>query len=160
MTEDDKLDLRQGLGRFATGVTVVTCLGDKGPCGITANSFSSVSLDPPLVLWNIAKVSNSLRAYLAAEHFAINVLGAGQRDLSHHFAQSDHTVFNGIEYTVSEHGVPILPGTIACFECRTHEIHECGDHFIIVGEIDKFRSDDREPLLFYSGDYHQLAEKP
>ena len=160
MTEDDKLDLRQSLGRFATGVTVVTCLGDKGPCGITANSFSSVSLDPPLVLWNIAKVSNSLRAYLAAERFAINVLGAAQSDLSHHFAQSDHTVFNGIEYTVSEHGVPILPGTIACFECRTHEIHDCGDHFIIIGEVDQFRSDDGEPLLFYGGDYHQLAGKP
>ena len=143
MTQDDKLDLRQSLGRFATGVTVVTCPGDKGPCGITANSFSSVSLDPPLVLWNIAKVSNSLQAYLAAEHFAINVLGAAQSDLSHHFAQSDHTVFKGIEYTVSEHGVPILPGTIACFECRTHEVHDCGDHFIIVGEIEKFRSDDR-----------------
>lgn len=160
MTEDDKLDLRQSLGRFATGVTVVTCMGDKGPCGITANSFSSVSLDPPLVLWNIAKVSNSLRAYLAAERFAINVLGSEQRDLSDHFAQSDHTVFNGIEYSVSEHGVPILPGTIACFECRTREVHDCGDHFIIIGEIEKFRSDDREPLLFYGGDYHQRIIKP
>jgi flavin reductase (DIM6/NTAB) family NADH-FMN oxidoreductase RutF len=160
VTEDDKLDLRQSLGRFATGVTVVTCMGDKGPCGITANSFSSVSLDPPLVLWNIAKVSNSLRAYLAAERFAINVLGSEQRDLSDHFAQSDHTVFNGIEYSVSEHGVPILPGTIACFECRTREVHDCGDHFIIIGEIEKFRSDDREPLLFYGGDYHQRIIKP
>ncbi len=160
MTEDDQLDLRQSLGRFATGVTVVTCLGDKGPCGITANSFSSVSLDPPLVLWNIAKVSHSLRAYLAAEHFAINVLGADQRDLSHHFAQSDHTVFRGIEYTVSEHGVPILPGTIACFECRTHEIHDCGDHHIVIGEIQRFRSHDGEPLLFFRGDYHELVEKP
>lgn len=158
MTEDDKLDLRQSLGRFATGVTVVTCMGDKGPCGITANSFSSVSLDPPLVLWNIAKVSNSLRAYLAAERFAINVLGSEQRDLSDHFAQSDHTVFNGIEYSVSEHGVPILPGTIACFECRTHEVHDCGDHFIIIGEIEKFRSDDREPLLFYGGEYRRVQE--
>ena len=158
MTEDDKRDLRQSLGRFATGVTVVTCLGDKGPCGITANSFSSVSLDPPLVLWNIAKVSNSLRAYLAAEHFAINVLNAHQSDLSHHFAQSDHTVFNGIEYTVSQHGVPILPDTIACFECRTHEVHDCGDHFIIIGEIENFRSDDREPLLFYGGEYRRVRD--
>ena len=158
MTEDDKRDLRQSLGRFATGVTVVTCLGDKGPCGITANSFSSVSLDPPLVLWNIAKVSNSLRAYLAAEHFAINVLNAHQSDLSHHFAQSDHTVFNGIEYTVSQHGVPILPDTIACFECRTHEVHDCGDHFIIIGEVEDFRSDDREPLLFYGGEYRRVRD--
>ena len=159
MTDDDKLDLRRSLGRFATGVTVVTCLGDKGPCGITANSFSSVSLEPPLVLWNIAKVSNSLRAYLAAERFAINVLGADQRDISHHFAQSDHTVFNGIEYSVSEHGVPVLPGTIACFECRTFETHDCGDHFIIVGEIERFESNDGEPLLFFGSDYQRLAGK-
>jgi flavin reductase (DIM6/NTAB) family NADH-FMN oxidoreductase RutF len=159
VTQDDKLDLRQSLGRFATGVTVVTCLGDQGPCGITANSFSSVSLDPPLILWNIAKVSNSLRAYLAAEHFAINVLNTDQSDLSHHFAQSDHTVFEGIEYAVSEHGVPVLPDTVACFECHTHEIHECGDHFIIVGEVDSFRSDDLEPLLFYGGEYRKVSDK-
>ena len=159
MTEDDQYDLRQALGRFATGVTVVTCLGDKGPCGITANSFSSVSLDPPLILWNIAKVSNSLRAYLAAEHFAINVLGAGQRDLSHHFAQSDHTVFKGIEYSVSEHGVPMLPDTIASFECRTYEIHDCGDHFIIIGEVERFDSSDGDPLLFFGGDYHLRGDK-
>ena len=159
MTEDDQFDLRQALGRFATGVTVVTCLGDKGPCGITANSFSSVSLDPPLILWNIAKVSNSLRAYLAAEHFAINVLGADQRDLSHHFAQSDHTVFKGIEYSVSEHGVPMLPDTIASFECRTHEIHDCGDHFIIIGEVERFDSSDGDPLLFFGGDYHLRGNK-
>jgi len=154
VTEDDKLDLRRSLGRFATGVTVVTCAGDKGACGITANSFSSVSLDPPLVLWNIAKVSNSLRSYLAAEYFAINVLGANQRHLSRHFAQSDHTIFRDVEHTTSERGVPILPGTIACFECRTFEIHDCGDHYIIIGEIERFRSNDEEPLVFYGGQYH------
>ena len=159
MTEDDQFDLRQTLGRFASGVTVVTCLGDKGPCGITANSFSSVSLDPPLILWNIAKVSNSLRAYLAAEHFAINVLGADQRELSHHFAQSDHTVFKGIEYFVSEHGVPMLPGAIASFECRTRETHDCGDHFIIIGEVERFASNDGDPLLFFGGDYHLRGDK-
>ncbi|MDJ0905675.1 MAG: flavin reductase family protein [Woeseiaceae bacterium] len=159
MTEDDQLDLRQTLGRFATGVTVVTCLGDKGPCGITANSFSSVSLDPPLILWNIAKVSNSLRAYLAAGHFAINVLGADQRELSHHFAQSDHTVFKGVEYSVSEHGVPLLPDTIASFECRTRETHDCGDHFIIIGEVERFDSNDGDPLLFFGGDYRLCGNK-
>ncbi len=159
MTEDDQLDLRQALGRFATGVTVVTCLGDKGPCGITANSFSSVSLDPPLILWNIAKVSNSLRAYLAAGHFAINVLGADQRELSHHFAQSDHTVFKGVEYSVSEHGVPLLPDTIASFECRTRETHDCGDHYIIIGEVERFDSNDGDPLLFFGGDYRLCGNK-
>jgi len=146
-------DLRECLGRFATGVTVVTCRGSEGPCGITANSFSSVSLEPPLVLWNIAKVSNSLQAYLDAKYFAINVLAAGQQELSSHFAQSDHTVFNGIDYDTSDRGVPLLPDSVARFECRTHQVHDCGDHYIIVGEVESYRSDEREPLLFYNGRY-------
>ncbi len=150
--------LRQSLGRFATGVTVVTCLGSEGPCGITANSFSSVSLDPPLVLWNIAKVSNSLQAYLDAEYFAINVLSAEQQPLSAHFALSDHTLFNGIDFEDSARGVPILPGTIACFECRTHTVHECGDHYIIVGEVETHRSSGGQPLLFCGGQYLAVAD--
>lgn len=150
--------LRQSLGRFATGVTVVTCLGSEGPCGITANSFSSVSLDPPLVLWNIAKVSNSLQAYLDAEYFAINVLSTEQQPLSAHFAMSDHTLFNGIDFEDSARGVPILPGTIACFECRTHAVHECGDHYIIIGAVEKHRSNDGQPLLFCGGRYGTVAD--
>ena len=157
MTEEEVLDLRQALGKFATGVTVVTCHGAKGPCGITANSFSSVSLEPPLVLWNIAKVSHSLRAYLDAEYFAINVLAAGQQELSSHFAQSDHTVFNGIDYDTSDRGVPLLPDSVARFECRTHQVHDCGDHYIIVGEVDSYRSNEREPLLFYNGRYASVS---
>lgn len=150
--------LRQALGRFVTGVTVVTCQGSEGPCGITANSFSSVSLEPPLVLWNIAKVSNSLQAYLDAEFFAINVLGAGQQSLSAHFALSDHTVFDGVDFEASDKGVPILPGSVACFECRTQQIHDCGDHYIIVGEVERHRSDDGPPLLFFGGQYTVIAD--
>ena len=123
----DSSSFRQCLGRFATGVTVVTCCdADGNPCGITANSFSSVSLDPPLVLWNIAKVSNSLEAYLDAQHFVINVLAEDQRQQSDHFARSDHTLFDGIEYTPGNDGAPVLPDTLATFECRTHAIHDCG----------------------------------
>jgi flavin reductase (DIM6/NTAB) family NADH-FMN oxidoreductase RutF len=157
VTEEEVLDLRRALGKFATGVTVVTCHGAKGPCGITANSFSSVSLEPPLVLWNIAKVSHSLQAYLDAEYFAINVLAAGQQALSSHFAQSDHTVFSGIDYDTSEHGVPLIPDSVACFECRTHQLHDCGDHHIIIGVVERFRSNAGQPLLFYNGDYTLLA---
>jgi flavin reductase (DIM6/NTAB) family NADH-FMN oxidoreductase RutF len=156
MSRSELFDLRQCLGKFATGVTVVTCRGSAGPCGITANSFSSVSLQPPLLLWNIAKVSNSLQAYLDAEHFAVNVLGAGQRALSSHFAQSDHTLFDNVEYELSANGVPLLPATVACFECRTHQIHECGDHYIIIGEVEKYRSDDGSPLLFFDGQYSAI----
>ena len=150
-------DLRQCLGRFATGVTVVTCADAKGgPCGITANSFSSVSLEPPLVLWNIAKVSNSLQAYLGAKHFAFNILGEDQQDVSDHFARTDHTRFSGIDYSLSGEGVPLLADTIAALECRTHEIHDCGDHYIIIGEVIRFDSRDGKPLIFANGGYTQL----
>jgi len=155
----DTKAFRQCLGKFATGVTVVTCCDSDGnPCGITANSFSSVSLDPPLVLWNIAKVSNSLNAYLAAEYFAINVLAADQQDVSSHFAKSDHTVFRDIPHTLSDNGAPLLPGTLASFECRTYDIHDCGDHHIVIGEVQAFRANENNPLLFYSGAYRTIGE--
>ncbi|NCF25209.1 MAG: flavin reductase [Gammaproteobacteria bacterium] len=154
MDIESELELRRSLGRFATGVTVVTCCAADGrPCGITANSFSSVSLDPPLVLWNIAKVSNSLQAYLDAEYFAIHVLTAGQQYMAEHFARTDHTRFNGIEHRISEQGVPILPGVLARFDCRTREIHEGGDHHIIVGEVEAHTAKDGAPLLFFGGEY-------
>jgi 3-hydroxy-9,10-secoandrosta-1,3,5(10)-triene-9,17-dione monooxygenase reductase component len=148
---------RQCLGKFATGVTVVTCCdADSNPYGITANSFSSVSLEPPLVLWNIAKVSNSLQAYLDAEHFAINVLAEDQQQLSVHFARADHTLFQGIDYSLTDEGAPLLSGTLATFECRTHATHDCGDHFIIVGEVTGFMSGDGDPLLFFGGGYRKI----
>ena len=154
MDTDSELGLRRSLGRFATGVTVVTCCAPDGrACGITANSFSSVSLDPPLVLWNIAKVSNSLDAYLAAEHFAIHVLKADQQYMAEHFARTDHTRYNGIEHEISGRNVPILPGVLARFDCRTREIHEGGDHYIIVGEVEAHTAVDDSPLLFFSGEY-------
>ena len=155
----DTTALRACLGQFATGVTVVTCCDKDGnPCGITANSFSSVSLEPPLVLWNIAKVSNSLEAYLEARHFAINVLTAEQRDVSEHFARSDHTRFQGVDYSLSADGAPILADTLAVFECRTHEIHDCGDHFIIIGEVTALDSSDHDPLLFFGSDYRTIGD--
>lgn len=155
----DSKAFRQCLGKFATGVMVVTCSDQDGhPCGITANSFSSVSLDPALVLWNIAKVSNSLNAYLDADFFAINVLAEDQQDVSTHFARTDHTLFDDVEFTLSEDGAPLLPGTIATFECRTHTIHDCGDHYIIIGEVDRFRAEDGKPLLFYGGGYRSIRD--
>ena len=155
MDIDAELALRRSLGRFATGVTVVTCCAPDGrPCGITANSFSSVSLDPPLVLWNIAKVSNSLQAFLDAQHFAIHVLTAEQQHLAEHFARTDHTRYNGIEHRISAQKVPIIPGVLARFDCRTHEIHGGGDHYIIVGEVEAHTAADGAPLLFFAGEYN------
>ncbi len=155
----DTKAFRQCLGKFATGVAVVTCNdGDGHPCGITANSFSSVSLEPPLVLWNIAKVSNSLDAYLDAKYFAINILSIEQEDISTHFARSDHTLFDDIEYLTSADGVPLLTDTLASFECRTHEVHDCGDHYIIIGEVTRFAAGDQDPLLFFDGAYNRIGD--
>lgn len=154
MDIETELALRRSLGHFATGVTVVTCCAPDGrACGITANSFSAVSLEPPLVLWNIAKVSNSLHAYLDAEYFAIHVLKAEQQYVAEHFARTDHTRYNGIEHTISEQNVPILPGVLARFDCRTQEILEGGDHHIIIGKVQAHTASDGAPLLFFGGEY-------
>lgn len=156
-TDSASRQLRECLGRFATGVTVVTCVdASSTPCGITANSFSSVSLEPPLVLWNIAKVSQSIDAYLDAEYFGVNVLAADQQTVSVHFAQSQHNLYAGIEYHLTDRDVPRLDGTLAWFECRTHEIHDGGDHFIIVGEVVDFETAEGDPLLFFRGGYTGL----
>ena len=154
---DQPKPFRNCLGKFTTGVTVITCADDDGrPYGITVNSFSSVSLSPRLILWNIAKVSNSLDAFLGAEHFAINILARDQEHLSAHFAKSDHSIFDGIEYQRSQHDVPLIPHSLACFECRTYQIHECGDHHIIIGEVERFESRDAEPLVFFGGKYRSI----
>ena len=151
--------LRQCLSRFATGVTVVTCSDAAGnPYGITANSFSSVSLDPPLVLWNIAKISNSLQAYLDAKEFAFHVLTADQEAIANHFAQTDHSRFEGIEYEFSPSGVPLLPDVLARIDCRTAEILEGGDHHIIIGEIVNFVFGDGDPLLFFGSEYRRIGK--
>ena len=154
----DSRKFRDCLGRFTTGVTVITCQDAGGtPCGITANSFSSVSLDPPLVLWNIAKVSQSLDAYLAATYFGINVLSADQRSIAEHFALSRHDLYADIPHRPSTYGAPKLAETLAWFECRTWQIHDCGDHYVIIGEVIDFRTDNGHPLVFYSGAYRALT---
>lgn len=156
---ETELALRRSLGCFATGVTVITCCAPDGrACGITANSFSSVSLDPPLVLWNIARVSNSLQAYLEAETFAIHVLKSDQQPLAEHFARPIHTVFDGVDYEISADNVPILQDSLARFDCRTDTIHESGDHYIIVGEVLNHVRAEGEPLLFYGGNYRRFQE--
>lgn len=99
-----------------------------------------------------------MQAYLNAQYFAINVLASHQHALSAHFAQSDHTLFDSVEYTMSGNGVPLLPNSLATFECRTHQTYDCGDHHIIVGEVLNLASDAGDPLLFYRGEYRELRE--
>lgn len=157
--EESLLAFRACLGQFATGVTVVTCAAaDGSPRGITANSFSSVSLEPPLVLWNIAKVSQSLQDFLDARHFAIHVLAERQQPLAAHFARSDHTLFDSVDIGRSAEGVPLLADCLAVFECTTHQIHDAGDHHIIIGHVERFSWHRSEPLLFFSGRYRGLGD--
>ena len=145
---------RNALGSFATGVTIVTTLGaDGADVGMTANSFNSVSLDPPMILWSLAKTSTCFEAFMQAEHFAVHILSVEQEGLSGRFARSGTDRFAGLALERGEGGVPMLPGCAARFQCRTAYRHEGGDHIIIVGEVARFDHDGHAPLAFHGGRY-------
>ena len=154
----DARALRGALGAFATGVTVITTRDAAGePVGNTASSFNSVSLDPPLILWSLRKSAYSYKTFLAAGHFAVNVLADDQEPLSVRFAQTSVNKWEGVEYETSSTGLPLLPGAIAVFECKSAYTYQGGDHVIIVGEVLRCRHDpDRKPLIFWRGNYHNL----
>ena len=147
---DDPRAFRTALGRFATGVTVVTALSHEGPIGITANSFSSVSLDPALVLWSPAKASSRHDAFVAAQHFAVHVLGAEQRPICDAFVRSKFG-FEGLSVISNRDNVPIIAGCLATFECKLSVVHDAGDHSIVIGEVERARERSGEPLIFASG---------
>ena len=150
----DSRQLRNALGRFPTGVTVITTRGPGGKReGLTANSFAALSLDPPLVLWSIVRKSASLPGFLAAGHFAINVLASNQSDLSHRFATPSDDKFSGLELREGFGGSPLLPGTLASFECKTEQTIEGGDHVLFVGRVQRIRYRNGEPLIFNAGKY-------
>jgi flavin reductase (DIM6/NTAB) family NADH-FMN oxidoreductase RutF len=148
--------LRDALGRFATGVTVVTIATAGDPMGITANSFASVSLDPPLVLWSPAKSSSRFAYFAEAPFFAIHILPADQAELSARFARGG-LGFDGLNITLNEAGVPLLPGTLARFECAHHAAHEGGDHRIVVGRVYRVTTGEGEPLLFNCGGFGRFS---
>jgi flavin reductase (DIM6/NTAB) family NADH-FMN oxidoreductase RutF len=147
---------RDALGRFATGVTVVTIAGPDGPMGFTANSFASLSLDPALVLWSPAKASQRYPFYAAARHYAIHVLGQDQADMPARFSRGGPG-FQGLDWQSNAEGVPILPGAIARFECAQHATHDGGDHLIIVGQVLRLALEEGEPLVFAKGRYGQFT---
>ena len=152
---------RNALGAFATGVTIVTTRGHDGqPVGVTASSFNSVSLDPPLVLWSLAKSSRSHDDFCEGDHFAIHVLAAHQDELSGRFARSGQDKFSGIEWRAGEGASPILPEYAALLQCRTRHRYDGGDHVILVGEVLAFERSDHPPLLFHSGRYAETRERP
>lgn len=150
----DARQLRNALGRFPTGVTVITARGPDGKLeGLTANSFSALSLDPPLVLWSINRNSQSLPGFLESGYFAINVLRAGQSGLSHHFATPRANKFEGVAFEDGLGGSPLLGGVLARFECQTTTTIEGGDHLLFVGRVHKISYAEGEPLIFNAGCY-------
>ncbi|MGE0272585.1 MAG: flavin reductase family protein [Alphaproteobacteria bacterium] len=155
----DQRSLRNALGCFATGVTVITGCGVDGSLlGFTANSFNSVSLEPPLVLFSLDKRANSLGAFFESHHFAVNVLADDQRALSGNFARPHPDKWNNIAYTTWETGCPILIGALASFECHTRERYDGGDHVIFVGEVQHMATDpSKKPLLYFRGAYGKLS---
>ncbi|WP_159917689.1 flavin reductase family protein [Pantoea sp. 18069] len=156
----DAKAFRAALGTFATGVTVITAVGRNGePIGLTANSFNSVSLDPPLVLWSLARKAFSLQDFVAARHWAVHVLSAEQEGISNQFARGGQDKFAGVACVPSEHGVPLLQRCAARFECTTTFQYEGGDHIIFVGEVTQFEKNAHPPLVFHAGKYALAACK-
>lgn len=152
-------DFRAALGLFATGITIITTRTPEGvPVGLTINSFNSVSLDPPLVLWSLGLKAGSLPVFSTVSHYAIHVLHAGQRDLSERFASKGDR-FAGLVLHDGLGGVPLLEGCAAVFECRQRSRYVEGDHVILVGEVERCSSSaGAQPLIFHGGRYY--AELP
>jgi flavin reductase (DIM6/NTAB) family NADH-FMN oxidoreductase RutF len=154
-------DFRDAVGWFPTGVTVMTARSADGSlCGVTANSFASVSLDPPLVLWSLDKRSPSGAGFAAAGHFAVNILAQDQQALSARFATSGSDKWCGIAHVIWQTGAPILPGSLANLDCRIEAMYDGGDHLIFVGRVLRLESRTHgEPLLFSRGSYRALGER-
>lgn len=150
----DSRQFRDALGSFATGVTIATTTGpDDGPIGVTASSFNSVSIEPPLVLWSLAKSSLSRPAFCDSGHFAVHILSADQDDLADRFARTGEDKFGDLNWTKGALGSPVLDHYAAKFECRTQHQYDGGDHIIMVGEVVGFDTRDEAPLLFHGGRY-------
>jgi len=149
-------EFRLALGMFATGVTIVTARTGEGQVvGLTANSFNSVSLSPPLVLWSLARAAASMPAFAAGSHYAINVLAADQRDLAERFAARGTDRFSGVTFDTGAGGAPLLHGAAASFECFNRSRYEEGDHVIFVGEVERCsHRAGASPLLFHGGRYY------
>ena len=160
MKNPDNTALRRALGQFATGITVVTARGSDGTlAGLTVNSFASVSLDPPLVLWSLSSHSPSRPVFETCSHYAINVLAEDQADLSRRFAASGTDKFAGLAWLSGAGGAPLLEGCCARFECCNETRHEGGDHSIFVGRVEHHEClgpQDR-PLLYHAGRYRRIA---
>ncbi len=149
---------RRTCARFATGITVITARDENGhPHGMTVNSFSSVSLDPPLVMVSIDLRNAILGHFLTSPHFAVNVLAEDQEGLSRRFASASENRFHGVEWRAAESGAPLLAGALAYLECAVTKVMEIGDHSVLIGEVRHAEYRDGRPLLFYESSYRKLA---
>jgi 3-hydroxy-9,10-secoandrosta-1,3,5(10)-triene-9,17-dione monooxygenase reductase component len=156
----DSRALRNALGAFATGVTIVTTRNIEGlDVGVTANSFNSVSLNPPMVLWSLSRQAMSLSSFQQSPCFAVHVLAADQDDLSRLFATKGASKFEQLAVTRGFGNVPLIDGCAARFQCRTAFSYDAGDHIIFVGEVQAFEAFQRPPLLFHAGRYALAVEK-
>jgi flavin reductase (DIM6/NTAB) family NADH-FMN oxidoreductase RutF len=162
MSQDGELTpqaLRAALGRFTTGVTIVSCVDASGtPVGLTANSFNALSLEPPLVLWSLRRASPSVGAFVQATHFAINVLAESQVDLSRRFASQVPDKFADGLWSDGLDGVPVLAGCAAVFECERQSQQDAGDHVLFIGRVLRMTHASIAPLVFHAGHYHMLGE--
>lgn len=154
-TAENARELRNALGQFGTGVTIVTTAEGSTPLGITVNSFASVSLNPALVLWSPAKASYRFAHFEAATHYAINVLAHSQVNLASQFAGNAKS-FDHCDWHWSEQGVPLIDGTVARFECERVSSHDGGDHAIVVGRVHRAVNFGGNPLMFVSGKFGQF----
>jgi flavin reductase (DIM6/NTAB) family NADH-FMN oxidoreductase RutF len=154
----DPRTLRDAMGCFATGITIVTALDPAGtPVGLTANSFTSVSLDPPLLLVCIANTAGTAPVLRDAAHFGVNVLQIGQQPASNRFAARGEDRFANQPWAPGQTGVPLLGGSLVSFECQRESLHEAGDHFILVGRVVRAQFEPhRDPLLYFRGKYRRL----
>ncbi len=164
LTEASAFELRafrQALGGYCTGVCLVTTVGENGKReGMTINSFASVSLSPPLVLWSVREAARSAEVFVAAPHFLLSVLAADQQDLAQHFARPAADKFSGWEdrFDAGLGGCPRLRGAVSTYECRLYSCHTEGDHFILVGHVQHFAHEPKSPLLFHQGRMGSMAE--
>jgi flavin reductase (DIM6/NTAB) family NADH-FMN oxidoreductase RutF len=157
----DRRDFRHALGQFATGVTIVTARAKDGRgIGLTVNSFTSVSLDPPVVLWCLSREATDFAAFNVAGRFAVNVLSARQHHLSRQFSTTVADKFTGVEREEAPDGSPLLEGATAHFICRVAGRFDGGDHVIILGQVEEYRWHEGEPLVFHSGRYHVTTRHP
>jgi len=157
----DGRDLRRAFGNFATGVTIVTTLDAQGkPCGFTANSFTSVSIDPPLLLVNIAKSAFGCEVFTAARGFAVNILARDQRELSNRFAAAGTDKFAGLDWLGGKSGSPLIDGVVAWFDCSHHQQVDAGDHVILIGRVLDYAYNTHTPLGFCRGAYVSFGLTP